>query len=61
MTDYGYEIEAHAAGGWRVHLLKNGEEVGCGVYPADASSQSDQDAAYEDALAEATAWLAQDD
>lgn len=37
-------------------MLYNGEEVVGGVFPAD-QSKTLQDAAYEDAMAEATAWL----
>ncbi|HCE0707837.1 TPA: hypothetical protein NER33_006365 [Pseudomonas aeruginosa] len=60
MTDYGYAIDPRPAdlgGGWRLRLLENGEEVGGGVFPAGPSKIA-QDAAYEDALAEASAWLA---
>ena len=60
MIEHSYEIEPRPAdlgGGWRLRLLENGEEVGGGVFPA-GPSQGAQDAAYEDALAEASAWLA---
>jgi len=59
MTEYSYQIDPRPAGlggGWRLRLLENGEEVGGGVFPAD-QSKTLQDAAYEDAMAEATAWL----
>ncbi len=58
MTDYSYEINPRPddLGGWRLRLLENGEEVGGGVFPAGPSKIA-QDAAYEDALAEASAWL----
>ncbi|TCP07374.1 hypothetical protein EV683_1451 [Crenobacter luteus] len=73
MTDYGYEIEPRPAdlgGGWRLRLLENGEEVGGGVFPlspylsafpaTDETNEREMAAkvAYEDALAEASAWLA---
>ena len=73
MTDYGYEIEPRPAdlgGGWRLRLLENGEEVGGGVFPlspylsafpaTDETNEREmaEKAAYEDALAEASAWLA---
>ena len=35
-------------GGWNLKLLEDGEEVGGGVFPADA---------YDDAHAEAMDWL----
>jgi hypothetical protein len=44
-------------GGWRLQLLEDGEEVGGGVFPAE-DNQIMRDEAYEDALAEATTWLA---
>lgn len=71
--NYGYAIEPRPAdlgGGWRLRLLENGEEVGGGVFPLsaylsdfpatdDANEREMADkAAYEDALAEASAWLA---
>ena len=73
MTDYGYAIEARPAdlgGGWRLRLLENGEEVGGGGFPlspylsafpaTDETNEREmaEKAAYEDALAEASAWLA---
>ena len=42
--------------GWQLRLLEYGEEVGGGVFPA-GSSQSEQDNAYNEALAEAEEWL----
>ena len=45
MTDYGYAIDPRPA------------DLGGGVFPAGPSKIA-QDAAYEDALAEASAWLA---
>lgn len=50
MIEYSYQIDPRPAdlgGGWRLRLLENGEEVGGGVFPD-----------YDDALAEATVWLA---
>ena len=73
MTDYGYAIDprpAELGGGWRLRLLENGEEVGGGVFPlspylsafpaTDETNEREmaEEAAYEDALAEASAWLA---
>lgn len=73
MTDYGYVIDprpAELGGGWRLRLLENGEEVGGGVFPlspylsafpaTDETNEREmaEKAAYEDALAEASAWLA---
>lgn len=70
---YGYAIDprpAELGGGWFLRLLENGEEVGGGVFPLapylSAFSATDEaneremadKAAYEDALAEASAWLA---
>lgn len=57
-------------GGWRLRLLENSQEVGGGVFPlaayrspfpaTDDASEREmaEQAAYEDALAEASAWLA---
>ena len=50
-------------GGWRLRLLEDGEEVGGGVFPLSeyATEDNAEEAAkwaYEDALAEASAWLA---
>lgn len=53
-------------GGWNLRLLENGEEVGGGVFPLpeycnfrdEKALQTLLDSLYEDALAEATAWLA---
>ena len=46
-----------------MRLIENGEEVGGGVFPLSeyATEESAEEAAkwaYEDALAEASAWLA---
>ncbi len=59
MTQYSYQIDPRPAdlgGGWRLRLLEEGEEVGGGVFPA-SEDETSKAAAYEDALAEATAWL----
>lgn len=42
-------------GGWRLHLLEDGEEVGGGVFPA--STQEESKEAYADATATAQEWL----
>lgn len=63
---YRYEITprpANLGGGWRLRLLENGEEIGGGVFPLAeyATAENAEEAssyAYEDALAEASAWLA---
>lgn len=58
---YGYQIDPRPqelGGGWRLRLLEDGEEVGGGVFPASDGSKILKAAAYEDALAEASAWLA---
>ena len=63
MTDYSYQIDPRPAslgGGWRLRLLENGEEMGGGVFPA-SENETSKAAAYEDALAEATAWLSSRD
>ncbi|CUA96994.1 YfbR-like 5'-deoxynucleotidase [Thiomonas bhubaneswarensis] len=54
--DYGYRIEPRSdelGGGWRLRLLENGEEIGGGIFPAGESDLE----AYDDAQAEASAWL----
>ncbi|BBQ28374.1 hypothetical protein [Aeromonas sp. WP2-W18-CRE-05] len=66
---YRYEIiprPADLGGGWRLRLLERGEEVGGGVFPLSeyATAENAEEAAncaYEDALAEASAWLASRD
>ena len=66
---YRYEITPRPAdlgGGWRLRLLERGEEVGGGVFPLSeyATAENAEEAAsyaYEDALAEASAWLASRD
>ena len=59
MKDYSYEIDPRPAdlgGGWRLRLFEDGEEVGGGVFHA-SEDETSKAAAYDDALAEATAWL----
>lgn len=66
MIEYSYQIDprpAELGGGWRLRLLESGEEVGGGVFPlaeyADAETADEADKfAYDDALAEASTWLA---
>jgi predicted DNA-binding protein len=61
-----YEIDklpTELGGGWRLRLLENGDEVGGGVFPLSeyVTAENAEEAAsyaYEDALAEASAWLA---
>lgn len=53
---YTYEITPRPAavgGGWRLRLLQDGEEVGGGVFPLT----DDLQAAFDDAEAEAEAWM----
>ncbi|MFQ1820428.1 hypothetical protein ACK37D_19930 [Aeromonas veronii] len=67
-TEYDYQITPRTldlGGGWNLRLLENGEEVGGGVFPLpkycnfrdENALQTLLDSLYEDALAEATAWL----
>jgi len=66
MTTYGYEIKPRPAdlgGGWRLRLLEDGAEAGGGVFPLAAypdaeNAEQAEKMAYEDALAEASAWMA---
>ena len=69
ITEYDYEITPRTlglGGGWNLRLLENGEEVGGGVFPLpehcdfrdEKALQTLLDSLYEDALAEASAWLA---
>lgn len=61
-----YEINprpTELGGGWRLRLLEDGEEVGGGVFPLSeyVTAENAEEAAsyaYEEALAEASAWLA---
>lgn len=65
---YEYEINPRATelgGGWQLRLLEDGEEVGGGTFALpeyiDLKDETEVACAagwvYEDALAEATAWL----
>lgn len=70
MSECSYQIDprpAELGGGWRLRLIEDGEEVGGGVFPLSeyateyATEDNAEEAAkwaYEDALAEASAWLA---
>ena len=74
MSECSYQIDprpAELGGGWRLRLIEDGEEVGGGVFPLseyatedNAKDNAEDNAeeaakwAYEDALAEASAWLA---
>lgn len=60
---FSYEIKPRTddlGGGWRLHLLENGVEMGGGVFPPvegiEDAEQAKQ-AAYNDALEEACHWL----
>ena len=58
IVKYGFEIvprPADIGGGWRMRLIEDGEEVGGGVFPL--AEYTTAEAAYEDALGEAEAWL----
>lgn len=68
-SDYQYMIEPRPlelGGGWHLRLLEDGEEVGGGVFPLpeyiDLNNTDEATKAagwvYEDALAEASSWLA---
>lgn len=66
MIKYSYEIHPRPpelGGGWKLCLLEDGEEVGCGVFPISFydDSCSIEDAlkfAYSDAMDEGNNWLA---
>lgn len=66
MSGHSYQIDPRPAdlgGGWRLRLLEGEQEVGGGVFPLSeyATAENAEEAAsyaYEDALAEASAWLA---
>lgn len=58
-----YEITPRSAdlgGGWKLVLLEDGEEAGGGVFPvpADARHACLLAAAYDDAMQEGEAWVA---
>lgn len=61
---YNYEIASRPielGGGWRLRLLEDGVEVGGGVFPpVETGNQNPKNAiqvAFDDAEAEACAWL----
>ena len=60
---FSYEITprpVELGGGWRLRLLEDGVEVGGGVFPMEGVSETPKEAlqaAFEDAEAEAYAWL----
>ena len=66
MIEHSYQIAprpTELGGGWRLRLIEDGEEVGGGEFPLAeyATAENAEEAAsyaYEDALAEASAWLA---
>ena len=70
MSECSYQIDprpAELGGGWRLRLIEDGEEVGGGVFPLSEYATEDNAEdnaevaakwAYDDALAEASAWLA---
>jgi len=60
---YSYEITPRPVelGGWQLRLLEDGVEVGGGVFPLEGVSETPKEtalqAAFDDAEAEAYAWL----
>lgn len=58
--DYSYQIDPRPealGGGWRLHLLEDGEEVGGGVFPpVPTPDEPEFDRAYQDALDEGEDW-----
>jgi hypothetical protein len=61
---FSYEITPrpdNLGGGWRLRLLEDGVEVGGGVFPLEGVSENPKEtalqAAFDDAEAEAYAWL----
>jgi hypothetical protein len=60
---YSYEITPRPVelGGWRLRLLEDGVEVGGGVFPLEGVSETPKETAlqvaFDDAEAEAYAWL----
>lgn len=61
--DYSYEINprpVELGGGWRLRFLEDGVEVGGGVFPSVGGiedAKEAQQAAFDEAEAEAYAWL----
>lgn len=47
---YSFEIIPRQAGGWKLRLIEDGEEIGGGVFPAGNEG-------YADALQEGQDWL----
>ncbi|WP_208281713.1 hypothetical protein [Massilia oculi] len=59
MTLYAYEISprpAELGGGWQLRLIKDGVEVGGGVFPLRDGSGNPMVAAFQEALYEALIW-----
>jgi hypothetical protein len=59
LTLYAYEISprpAELGGGWQLRLLKDGVEVGGGVFPLERGSQNPMETAFQQALNEAVTW-----
>ena len=65
MIGYSYEITprlTELGGGWRLRLLKDGKEIGGGVFPVAPADPNRGMAwceakAYDDAEREARSWL----
>ena len=65
MSKYSYEIEEHPAelgGGWRLRLLKDGQEVDVRIFlPTYYGNFTDDETAFQfaqsDARAEGKAWV----
>ena len=63
---FNYRIEprpSNLGGGWKLRLIENGVEVGGAVFPPDEELIENnallaEQVAYDDALAEASSWLA---
>jgi hypothetical protein len=64
MATYSYEVHPRPAvlgGGWKLKLLKDGVEVGGGVFPPEAGAsdlQAALDAAHADAMDTGEEWIA---
>ncbi len=62
MATYGYEIHPRrpeSGGGWQLRLLRDGEELGGGVFPADPTVEPQQGRDWFNALSvtEQAQWL----
>lgn len=63
-TIYDYRIDprpAELGGSWRLRLFEDGEEVGGAVFPPVESLENAElaeNGAYDDAISEASVWLA---